>query len=65
MAVLHFDDETEHARWAIDLQHRDGLANPTELITIRVEYADTGESGDEHPIRAHDSHHPQLLTRAE
>jgi hypothetical protein len=62
MPVLHLDDKAEHSRGAIELQHRDGFAHAAELITIRVEYPDASEPGNEHPVRAHYSH-PQLLTR--
>jgi hypothetical protein len=62
MSVLHLDDKAEHSRGAIELQHRDGFAHAAELITIRVEYPDASEPGNEHPVRAHNSH-PQLLTR--
>ena len=48
--VLYLDDQTEHARrLAVDPQCRDGLADPAELVTIRVKYANARQPGDKHP----------------
>ena len=50
MPVLQLDDQAEDARWlAVERSVVDGLAHAAELITVRVEYADAGEPGDEDP----------------
>ena len=50
MSMEELDDQTEDARWlAADAQGRNGVADPSDLIAVRVEDADARKMGDEHP----------------
>ena len=49
MPVLDLDDQSEHARGlAVDPKGGHRVANPTQLVAVRIEDADPGQARQEH-----------------